>query len=44
MWRKVIALAFAVSFLAGCNTFSGLGKDVERGGEKIEKKADDAKK
>jgi predicted small secreted protein len=25
--------------LAGCNTIQGAGKDVERGGEKIQKEA-----
>jgi len=25
--------------IAGCNTMQGLGKDVERGGEKIQDKA-----
>ena len=25
--------------LAGCNTMSGAGKDIERGGEKIQEKA-----
>ena len=31
----VIAAVFAVS-LAGCNTMAGAGKDMQRGGEKIE--------
>ena len=26
--------------LAGCNTMEGMGKDIERGGEKIQDKAD----
>ena len=26
-------------FLAGCNTMEGLGKDIQQGGEKLEKAA-----
>jgi predicted small secreted protein len=37
----LIAIAFVV---AGCNTISGAGKDVEAGGKAIEKAADDTKK
>ena len=33
-----IILAFA-AFTAGCNTMEGAGKDIERGGEKIQKEA-----
>ena len=40
--RKLIAvlMVLAMGALAGCNTMSGLGKDVERGGEKIQGSAD----
>ena len=39
--RKVIALVgvFAVALLAGCNTVHGFGKDLEKGGEAIQKVA-----
>ena len=39
--RKFIALigVFAVVLLAGCNTVRGLGKDLEKGGEAIQKVA-----
>ncbi|MBL0283565.1 MAG: entericidin A/B family lipoprotein [Zoogloea sp.] len=39
--RKVIALVgvFAVALLAGCNTVQGFGKDLEKGGEAIQKVA-----
>ncbi len=39
--RKFIALigVFAVVLLAGCNTVQGLGKDLEKGGEAIQKVA-----
>ena len=36
---KAIYLLLAVLVLAGCNTFEGLGKDIKKGGEKIEKSA-----
>lgn len=38
--RKLAALLFAAMFLAGCNTMEGAGKDIERGGEKIQDAAD----
>jgi len=44
--RKVILLASAFVFvfvLAGCNTVEGVGKDIKRGGEKIEKAAERSK-
>jgi entericidin B len=43
--RKIAAfliLAFAVGatgILSGCNTMSGMGKDIERGGEKMQDSA-----
>lgn len=36
---RTIALLLAVLVLAGCNTVEGIGKDLKRGGEKIEKAA-----
>ena len=36
---KAIALFLAVLMLAGCNTMEGLGKDIQQGGEKLEKSA-----
>lgn len=36
MLRKVIALLLLSGFVAGCNTMSGVGKDIERGGEKMQ--------
>ena len=36
---KAISLLLAVLFLAGCNTVEGLGKDIKKGGEKLEKSA-----
>lgn len=43
MLRRFIALAIAASFVTiattGCNTMRGAGQDIERGGEKIQDKA-----
>ncbi len=42
--RKVFLVILASAFvLAGCNTVEGVGKDIKRGGEKIEKAAEKAK-
>ncbi|MBS0369528.1 MAG: entericidin A/B family lipoprotein [Proteobacteria bacterium] len=37
--RKFTALlgAFVVVLLSGCNTVQGIGKDIEKGGEAIQK-------
>jgi len=40
MAKKIFAFALAAFFLAGCNTMKGAGKDIERGGEKIQDSAD----
>jgi entericidin B len=36
MFRTFLAVALIALFTAGCNTMSGAGKDIERGGEKIQ--------
>jgi len=36
---KAIILLLAVWALAGCNTMEGLGKDIQKGGQKLEKAA-----
>ena len=45
MVNKLGALLMLVSFglLAGCNTMEGVGRDVERGGEKLQDTARDTK-
>jgi predicted small secreted protein len=45
MLRNIIGIAcVAVTFmLAACNTMEGVGKDIERGGEKIQGAAEKAK-
>jgi entericidin B len=35
-WVAVLALLIAGGAMAGCNTIQGAGKDIERGGEKIQ--------
>jgi predicted small secreted protein len=39
--KKLMAvlMVLAMGILAGCNTFEGVGKDVQRGGEKVEDSA-----
>ncbi|MFH7565158.1 entericidin A/B family lipoprotein [Oceanimonas smirnovii] len=46
MMRKIILLAAAILTLglAGCNTFAGAGKDIERGGEVVQDAARDVQK
>jgi predicted small secreted protein len=44
--KKLIAVLGVVMFassLAACNTFAGMGKDVERGGEKVQDAATNKK-
>ncbi len=38
----VLALLM-LGVLAGCNTMQGMGKDIERGGEKLQDSAKDTK-
>jgi entericidin B len=40
MMRTLSAILLATWFLAGCNTMAGAGKDIERGGEKIQGSAE----
>ena len=39
----VLALLFAAGLMTGCNTIEGAGKDIERGGEKVQGAAKDVK-
>ncbi|HET9404901.1 MAG TPA: entericidin A/B family lipoprotein [Burkholderiales bacterium] len=41
--KKFVALLALLMFgaLSGCNTMQGLGKDIERGGEKLQNSAKD---
>jgi predicted small secreted protein len=35
--KRAMTLMIAVLVLAGCNTVAGVGKDIERAGEAIQK-------
>jgi predicted small secreted protein len=39
--KKIAIMLAALAMLAGCNTMEGLGKDIKKGGETIEKAAKD---
>jgi len=41
--RKCFVFIVAALLIAGCNTIEGIGKDVKKGGEAIEKAAEKAK-
>jgi predicted small secreted protein len=42
---RILALLLMLSYVAitGCNTVEGAGKDIERGGEKMQNSAKDTK-
>lgn len=37
--KKLLLIIAAAVALAGCNTVQGIGKDIEKGGEAIQKSA-----
>ena len=37
--KRIFALIFLGITLAGCNTMAGMGRDIERGGEKLQGEA-----
>lgn len=41
---SMLAMLGPLSAISGCNTVAGAGKDVERGGEKIQTEAKEAQK
>jgi len=46
MIKKIISLAAVISIfgiLSACNTFEGMGKDVQKGGEKVQDAAHETK-
>ena len=45
MFKAIVVSGFLASFLmvTGCNTMAGLGRDVEKTGDKIERKAEEKK-
>jgi len=40
MYKHILALLVLAGVLTGCNTVQGAGKDIERGGQKIEDAAE----
>lgn len=43
MLATLVLVMFVGGGLAACNTVAGAGKDVQKAGEKVEKKAEDCK-
>ena len=39
MSKLIASVALATVVLTGCNTIKGMGKDVQRGGEKVQQAA-----
>jgi predicted small secreted protein len=39
MLKRMIGLVVLAMTLAGCNTIAGAGRDMERGGEKLQNQA-----
>ncbi len=39
MFKRIAGLILISAVLAGCNTIAGAGKDIERGGEKMQGQA-----
>ena len=37
--KRILALMLLGITLAGCNTMAGMGRDIERGGEKLQGEA-----
>jgi entericidin B len=44
MRTLAMLIALSLTLLAGCNTIEGMGKDLERGGERLQYEADSAKR
>ncbi len=42
--KKFLAVVIAAFVIAGCNTISGVGKDIEAAGSAVDKAATDTKK
>jgi entericidin B len=43
-WVALLVVLFAGGVMAGCNTIHGAGKDLERGGEKVQDTAKDVQR
>jgi len=44
MMKRLIGLVLLGAFLGGCNTMSGMGRDIERGGEKLQDTSKDVQR
>jgi len=47
MFHRILVTLMMLGFvviIAGCNTFAGAGKDIQRGGEVIEDTAEETKR
>ena len=44
MFKRIFALLILAGFLGGCNTMAGAGRDIERGGEKLQDTARDTQR
>ena len=44
IFTGIVALIAAVFFCTGCNTFQGMGKDIEGAGKAIQRTVDKTKK
>lgn len=42
-FQRMVAVAAVAAILAGCDTMAALGRDIEKLGGKIEKKAEEKK-
>lgn len=43
MKKAILALAVILPVLAACNTMEGLGQDIQKGGNNLERAADENK-
>ena len=44
MVKRLLGLILVAAALAGCNTIAGAGKDIERGGEKVQDTSKDVQR
>jgi predicted small secreted protein len=44
MFKSILGVLVLASVLAGCNTVAGAGKDIERGGEKVQDTSKDVQR
>lgn len=47
MFKRIFAILMMLGMLgalAGCNTMHGLGQDIEKGGENLQRKSDEVKR